>query len=270
MTTIVQGEVIAQEIGDKIAGAVQMMIKKPTLGIVVVSENKVTQSYIARKRLYAQVVGIPFVEKYLSEDISQEDLEKEVSDFAETVDGLVVQLPLPKHIDADRVLYLIPQNKDVDALHPSGASEGVIGPVAGAVLEVLREHGVEVSGKNCVVIGRGQLVGTPTARELERLGGVVQSADRHTDREDLLEMLQKADIVVSGAGVASLVTPDIIPDGVVLIDAGTSAAKGTITGDIDPSCYDHAQLVSPTPGGIGPITVAKLFENLIVLATLDN
>ncbi len=270
MTTIVQGEAIAQEIGDKIFAATQQMIKKPTMGIVVVSENTVTQSYVARKRMYAQVVGIPFVEKYLSENITQEELEKEVSEFADTVDGLVVQLPLPKHIDQDAILQLIPKNKDVDALHPEGADEGVIGPVAGAVLQILREHEIDISSKNCVVIGRGQLVGAPVAQQLERLGGLVQTADKNTPQDALLEMLHNADVIVSGAGVSSLVTPDMIPDDVVLIDAGTSAAAGTITGDIDPACYEHAALVSPTPGGVGPITVAKLFENLIVLATLDD
>ena len=270
MTTLVQGDAIAQEVGDKIAGAIKQMIKKPVMGIVIVSENPVTQSYVTRKRMYAQVLEIPFEEKYLKENITQVELEKEVVEFATRVDGLVVQLPLPKHIDTGAILQLIPQNKDVDALHPGGANEGVVSPVASAVLHVLREHEIQVEGANCVVIGRGQLVGAPVAQELVRLGGAVSMADKDTAKEDLLQMLQTADIVVSGAGVASLITEDMITEGCVLIDAGTSTSSGTLAGDIDPNCYDKARLVSPTPGGVGPITVAKLFENLIVLFTLDD
>jgi len=270
MTILVQGDAIAQEIGDKIAEATKQMIKKPVMGIVVVSENPVTQSYITRKRLYAQLLDIPFEEKYLPEDITQVELEQEVTSFASEVNGLVVQLPLPKHLDTKAVLDLIPQDKDVDALHPGGANEGVISPVASAVLEVLREHEIVVASANCVVIGRGKLVGGPVAQELNRLGGVVTVVDKDTPKQELLDVIGEADIIVSGAGVASLVTEDMVKEGVVLIDAGTSTSAGTLAGDIDPGCYEKARLVSPTPGGIGPITVAKLFENLIVLFTLAD
>lgn len=261
---------MALHIGEKISEAVSLMIKKPTMGIIVVSENTVTQSYVARKRRYAQMVGVPFVEKYLPENISQEQLEQEVVNFAKTVDGLVVQLPLPSGIDQERVIQLIPRDKDVDALHPGGANEGVVGPVAAAVVEILRQYQIDLSGRNCVVVGQGRLVGKPVASELQRLGGNVHTVNRNTQQSQLQELLQSADIIVSGAGQPGLIQGHMVRSGVVLIDAGTSSASGAVVGDIDPDCYDMASLVSPTPGGVGPVTVAKLFENLIILFTLAD
>lgn len=261
---------MADRLALQIKQSVQNMVQPPIMGIVMVGENPVTQSYVERKRHFAQQAGITFVEKYLPHDITQERLEQEIADFAEQVNGLVVQLPLPQHVDRDTILMLIPVDKDVDVLRPDGTTEGIMGPVAGAVSDILRHNNVDVSGRDCVVIGRGNLVGKPVAAMLERRGGVVTILDKKTSKEEYTEAIADADLIVSGVGSPNMITPDMIKDGVVLIDAGTSSDNGKLEGDIHPDCADHAVLFSPTPGGVGPMTVAKLFENLITLRTFAD
>lgn len=265
MTKIVNGEQITQEIAADIKQAVLAMDEKPVMGIVVVSQNPVTQSYVARKRRFAQSVGIPFVEKYLSEDISQDDLGQAIQDLSQTVDGLVVQLPLPQHIDTDQVLSLIPSTQDVDCLNQTSQTGLVAGPVAGAVMEILDRHQSDLNNLRIVVIGNGRLVGTPVVAALAQRGIKPSVIDINTDESEKSQLLANADVVISGVGIPDFVTPEMVKDGVVLIDAGTSSSRGAIRGDISADCVTKASLISPTPGGVGPVTIAKLFSNLLDL-----
>ena len=174
-------------------------------------------------------------------------------------DGIVVQLPLPKQLDVDAILNEIPQEKDIDVL---GASQKDA-PVAKAVFEILNFYNISLAGKKILVIGNGRLVGKPVAKILADKGLEYDVIDKNTDELVSKEKIANADIIVSGAGIPHMIKSHMIKDGVVLIDAGTSEQSGKLVGDIDPACRDKAALITPVPGGVGPVTVVSLFANLL-------
>lgn len=187
-------------------------------------------------------------------------------------DGIVVQLPLPKQLDVEAILNEIPEEKDIDVLgHPSSCQEEGLGvefgkknaPVAQAVFEILNFYNISLEGKKILVIGNGRLVGKPVAKMLTEKGFVYDLIDRDTDVGVSNEKIKSADVIICGAGVPHMIKPDMIKDGVVLIDAGTSEQSGVLVGDVDPTCSTKALLVTPVPGGIGPVTVVSLFANLL-------
>lgn len=236
---IVDGKQIAEdilnEIGDSLRG------KK--LGIVASPGNPATESYVARKSRVAERLGVEVVRGRLE-------------DIAVMCDGVLVQLP---HPDADTLISNIPGHKDVDAL---GLHSPLLAPVAEAVKEVLLREGVGVANKKVVVVGEGRLVGKPVAQMLRAEGAAVRVL---TLEQGSLAELKDADIVVSGAGSPHLIKPEMLKQGVVLIDAGTSESGGKVVGDCDPACASVASVFTPVPGGIGPIAVAMLFKNLSTL-----
>lgn len=236
---IVDGKQIAEdilnEIGDSLRG------KK--LGIVASPGNPATESYVARKSRVAERLGVEVVRGRLE-------------DIAVMCDGVLVQLP---HPDADTLISNIPGHKDVDAL---GLHSPLLAPVAEAVKEVLLREGVGVANKKVVVVGEGRLVGKPVAQMLRAEGAAVRVL---TLESGSLGELKDADIVVSGAGSPHLIKPEMLKQGVVLIDAGTSESGGKVVGDCDPACASVASIFTPVPGGIGPIAVAMLFKNLSTL-----
>ena len=186
-----------------------------------------------------------------------------------SVQGIVVQLPLPEHIDKKAVFGAIPANKDVDVMSSEGVmlfesgDFNILPPVTGAVREILESENVSVKGKKAVVIGRGKLVGRPMATWLEKEGAKVKVLTRKNT--DMLSHIKEADILVLGAGNPSMIKPEMIKEGVVLLDAGTSEDKGKISGDADKLCADKCFVFTPVPGGIGPITISVLFRNLFTL-----
>lgn len=173
-------------------------------------------------------------------------------------DGIVVQLPLPKQLDTEAILNEIPADKDIDTLSHSQKNA----PVAQAVLEILSFYNINLENKKVLVLGNGKLVGKPVTKMLTSKGIVYDVVDKDTDEITKNEKIQSADIIISGAGVPHMIKPDMIKDGVVLIDAGTSEQSGVLVGDIDPACGVKASLITPVPGGVGPVTVVSLFANL--------
>ena len=267
--TIADGRAIARKIRDDLATRVAELSHTPRLDSIVVGDNKVTASFVNAKKRFAEKIGVEFVEHELDESITTEEIVEKITFLAEKTDGIVVQLPLPKHVDIHAVTSAIPASKDVDLLNDATFelfqenNTPFVPPVAGAVLAILNEYDVTVRGKKVAVIGKGRLVGGPSAVLLTREGGDVTVLDRGSSDVEFAMTLDHADIVVAGAGVPGLVQPNMVHDGVVLIDAGTSNAGRTIEGDVAKSCAEKASLVSQTPGGVGPITVAILFQNLI-------
>jgi methylenetetrahydrofolate dehydrogenase (NADP+)/methenyltetrahydrofolate cyclohydrolase len=172
----------------------------------------------------------------------------------------VVQLPLPKQINANKILDLIPSDKDVDALSENAS---VLAPVAGAVREVLERNQVELEGKKILVVGQGRLVGRPVAIWLAQEGYEVETADINT--KNLAELTNRADVIITGVGKPGLIKLEDIKEGAILIDTGTSESAGKLMGDVDPTCAVKCSLLSPVPGGVGPITVAMIFKNLLQL-----
>ncbi len=178
-------------------------------------------------------------------------------------DGIIVQLPFPSHIDVDALFKKIPPHLDTDMINYNGSGE-VLPPVIAAVKEIAGRHNVEFAGKQVVVVGQGRLVGKPAAIWAEAQGAFVTVIDKDTENAE--EILRTADIIISGAGSPGLITPDKIKEGAIIFDAGTSEEGGMLKGDADPECASKCALFTPVPGGIGPITIAALLRNLVIMS----
>jgi methylenetetrahydrofolate dehydrogenase (NADP+)/methenyltetrahydrofolate cyclohydrolase len=265
---LVEGKKIAEEIKRELAARITALGRRVALAVVKVGSDAATTAFIERKRKFGEAIGVEVTLHEYPPDITEDVLVAEVQAIGEdpSVDGLIVQLPLPLEINADTLLERIPPEKDPDAL---SSAPRVLAPVAGAIAEIFARHGIDPQGKRVVVVGEGRLVGRPVAAWLKERGARVEIVSLDT-QERMRALTEEADIVVSGAGVPRLITPELVKDGVVLIDAGTSESEGKLVGDIDPSCAEKAALYTPVPGGVGPITVAVLFRNLLELALTHN
>ncbi len=236
---IVDGKKIAEEIilslGDQLRG------KK--LGIVVGVQDVATESFVKIKTRVAERLGVVVIRG-------------ELPDLLKSCDGIIVQLPHPK---GEELIATLPPEQDLDAIGPDPL---VRTPVAEAISEILVRNNIAALDKKAVVVGRGRLVGAPAAELLTELGAHVTVV---TQTHGSLDELKSADIVVLGAGEPGLVQPDMLTEGVILIDAGTSEAGGRLVGDADPRCAEVASVFTPVPGGIGPIAVAMIFKNMFEL-----
>ena len=261
----VDGQKIADGIKQELAKRIAVLGKRPVLAVVQVGSEVAVEKFVERKEKFGEALGVAVVLHQFPPDLTEEVLAAEVKAIGgdPVVDGLIVQLPLPLEVNTDAVLGSIPPERDVDAL---SSAPRVLAPVPGAVAEILARYGVDPHGKRAVVIGVGRLVGKPVADWLRKQGALVETVSLETTLA-MRSLTEAADIVVSGVGVPRLITPEFVKDGVVLIDAGTSESRGILVGDIDPACAEKAGLYTPVPGGVGPITVAKLFENLVILAS---
>lgn len=261
---IIDGKKIAEDIYAELAPKFASLGRKVRLGIVVVGDNPVIESFVRIKTRSAERLGIEMMRTDLPETSSLDDIINAVAASAEAADATIAQLPLPKGIDTDSVLAAVPKAKDVDALNPTVPEEErlVHAPVALAVVEILKRGGIEIAGKRTVVVGAGRLVGAPSAWLLKSLGADVSL---FTLQEGSIEDLKDADIVLSGAGNPGMIKPEHLKKGVALIDAGTSELNKKVVGDADPSCAEVASVFTPVPGGVGPVAVAMIFKNLLDL-----
>lgn len=261
---IIDGKKIAEDIYTELAPKFAALGRKVRLGIVVVGENPVIESFVKIKTRSAERLGIEMVRVNLPETCRIEEIIGALKDLAENTDAVIAQLPLPNGIDVHTVLAAVPKEKDVDALNPAVREEErpVHAPVALAVVEILGRSGVAIEGKRTVVVGAGRLVGAPTAWFLRSLGADVSM---FTLEEGSIEDLKDADIIVSGAGNPGFIKPGHIKGGVALIDAGASELNKKISGDADPACAEKASVFTPVPGGVGPVAVAMIFRNLLDL-----
>jgi methylenetetrahydrofolate dehydrogenase (NADP+) / methenyltetrahydrofolate cyclohydrolase len=259
---IVDGKQIAEDLKRQLAKSIKVG-GNATLAVVAVGDDPTSAKFVERKRQFALDIGVPVMCFEYNVDISQDELIAEVTRISarEDIQGVVVQLPLPVDMRPQEILKHIPSSKDVDALSPSPI---VLSPVVGAINTIFERHGVELAGKHIVIVGQGALVGRPTALYLAAAGYDVAVADIAT--EDLAATTQRADILILGCGSPHLIRPEIIKSGVVLIDAGTSVLGGKLMGDAHPDCAEKAALFTPVPGGVGPITIAMLFQNLLELS----
>ena len=258
---IIDGKAIAERMVSELAS--QKLDRPRKLGIIVVGDDPVIESFVRIKQKTAARIGVEIVRVDISGEENEDEVVRLVEDLSARVDGVIVQLPLPTHMHTDTILAHIPRTKDVDGINPDGSD--FVAPVALAVQEILRIGEIDVAGKRAVVLGAGRLVGTPAAILLQNRGATVSVI---TLENSSLEKLKDADIIVSGVGSPGLITPDLIKEGCVLIDAGTSdspAGEGgrKIAGDADPACADRCALFTPVPGGVGPIAVAMIFKNLM-------
>jgi methylenetetrahydrofolate dehydrogenase (NADP+)/methenyltetrahydrofolate cyclohydrolase len=200
----------------------------------------------------------------LSDNLSQEDLEKEISAACAECDGVIVQLPIPKYFDTPKVLEKIDLTKDIDQLRLTTFTDlsEFVQPVVFSIKEIIKDRKINLEGKKVVVLGQGFLVGKPFSQYLESVDVEHVKLDKHSSLEDVLENLETADVLVTGIGQPTFVKPGMIQSGCVVIDAGTSEDGDTIVGDVDRDCGEVAEILVTTPGGVGPLTVCGLFNNL--------
>lgn len=260
---IVDGKQIAADIYRDLDKELRSRPVRPSLLVFVCAPTTETKKYLCLKQDRAMALGIDVMVMEFDKDSNTEDLATAMDKLASAHEGLILQLPFPPAIDTDFLLKKVPPAKDVDAINYAGGPEAILPPVVGAIKEIAEHHQVNFAGKKVVVVGQGRLVGKPASMWAEAEQASVTIVDKNTLESD--RILVEADIIISGAGVPGLITPDKIKEGAIIFDAGTSEAGGVLKGDADPSCAPKCSLFTPVPGGIGPITIAILLKNLVLL-----
>lgn len=260
---LVDGKAIAADILESVTAEVATFARPITMTAITCAPNFETKKYLELKQRRATAVGIELKVVEVAADITTEALASQVFALAQETDGVVVQLPLPEHIDKDVVLRAVPVDKDPDVFAYGEKRDRILPPVVGAIDVISTVHGVEWKNKRVVILGKGRLVGTPAARYARKQGARVRVYDE-TNLD--VSSLRTADIIVSGIGQPGFITAAMLSEGVVVFDAGTSEDGGVLVGDAHADVATVASLVTPVPGGIGPITIAYLFKNLALLA----
>lgn len=277
MANIIDGKKISADIRGEIAAEVAEMKKNgttPGLAVIIVGENPASKVYVRNKGKGCAEVGMYSEIIEMEEETSEKTLIAKIAELNARSDihGILVQLPLPKHINERAVIEAIDPKKDVDAFAPVNIGEMMLGTAdflpctPAGIMELLARSGVSVVGKECVVIGRSNIVGKPIAQLLLAANGTVTIC--HSRTRDLAEVTRRADILVVAIGKADFVTGDMVKEGVVVIDVGMNRkADGKLTGDVDyASVEPKASYITPVPGGVGPMTITMLLKNTLTAA----
>jgi methylenetetrahydrofolate dehydrogenase (NADP+) / methenyltetrahydrofolate cyclohydrolase len=277
--TILDGKAAAAAVKDDLRGRVKALAERgltPGLGTVLVGDDPGSRAYVDGKHRDCAEVGIASIRRDLPEDATQEHVEAAVAELNAdgSCHGYIVQLPLPKHLDTQRVLELIDPDKDADGLHPVNLGRLVLGypgPLPctpRGIVHLLRLHGIALAGAEVTVIGRGTTVGRPLGLLLTRRSENATVTLCHTGTRDLAAHTRTADILVAAVGVPGLVTADLVKPGATVVDVGITRVvgadgKGRYTGDVAPAVREVAGALVPVPGGIGPMTRAMLLTNVV-------
>lgn len=278
MAHIIDGKKIAAETRADIAQRVAAFEKekgfKPGLAVIIVGENPASQVYVRNKKKACEDVGMYSIVIEMPEATTQDELMDKIEELKNdtAIHGILVQLPLPTHLDEDAVIAAIPPEKDVDAFHAQNTGKIMIGDfdflpcTPAGVMKMLEYEGVEIEGKECVVVGRSNIVGKPQAMLLLHKNGTVTIC--HSKTKNLAEVTKRADILVVAVGRADFITGDMIKPGAVVIDVGMNrGSDGKLTGDVDfDTASKVAGMITPVPGGVGPMTITMLLENTLTAA----
>jgi methylenetetrahydrofolate dehydrogenase (NADP+)/methenyltetrahydrofolate cyclohydrolase len=284
--TILDGKKISNDIKDEIAAQVEIMKangeKVPHLAAVLVGTDGASMTYVGAKVKACERIGFESTLIDLPEDTSEEDLLNYIHKLNndKDIDGFIVQLPLPKHIDDQKVLMAIDPDKDVDGFHPTNVGKMTLDlptflpATPFGILELLERYNIETSGKNVVVMGRSHIVGRPMSilMSQKRKAGNATVTVVHSRTKDLSEITRSADIVVAAIGISEFLTADMVKDGVVIIDVGitrvpdeTKKRGYRLAGDVNfESVSEKASYITPVPGGVGPMTIAMLLKNTLL------
>ena len=278
MATIIDGKRISAEIRAELAEKTQEFIREygiaPGLAVIIVGQDPASQVYVRNKHKACAEVGFYSEVHELPADASEQQIMDLIDSLNQngSIHGILVQLPLPKHLDEQKILLRIKPEKDVDAFHPYNVGKIMIGDynvlpcTPAGVMQLLSRSGVSASGKHCVVIGRSNIVGKPMAMLLLHDNGTVTVC--HSRTPDLKAQTLQADILVSAVGRAGFVTADMVKPGAVVIDVGINRnADGKLCGDVDfASVSEVASMITPVPGGVGPMTITMLLQNTLTAA----
>ena len=284
---IISGTEVAKAIREELKVEVAELKEKsnvvPGLVTILVGEDPASQSYVSAKNKTAHALGIHSEQVTLDADTSEEDLLALVDKYNkdDKINGILVQLPLPKHINEGKVLYAIDPEKDVDGFHPVNVGKMVLGEkcflpcTPHGILELLTRSGVETSGAEVVIVGRSNIVGKPMANLMlqKRPAGNATITLCHTRTKDMDAHLKRADIIIAAVGVANMIKADQVKEGVVVIDVGVNrigkseSGKAILAGDVEfDSVKEKASLITPVPGGVGPMTITMLMKNTLQAA----
>lgn len=279
MARIINGKEVSAAKREEIKKRVEKLKEKDIgvgLAVIIVGNNSASRVYVNNKKKGCEEVGITSIEFALPEETTQEELLSLINELNNDsrVDGILCQLPLPKHIDEQAVINAIDPLKDVDAFHPVNVGHIMIGDYTflpctpAGIMEMLRYYGISVSGKKCVVIGRSNIVGKPMAMLLLKENGTVEIC--HSKTEKLKEETLSADVLVAAVGKPYFVTADMVKDGAVVIDVGMNRnEEGRLCGDVDFEAVEKkASFITPVPGGVGPMTITMLLENTVRAAEI--
>ncbi len=281
MAKIIDGKTISLDIKNEVKQIAENLVEKgvkPCLAVILVGQNPASQVYVRNKKTACEYCGIKSLSYELDESISEKELLDLIDKLNENKEcnGILVQLPLPKHIDENKVLLRISPEKDVDGFHPYNVGLLSIGKAelkactpAGCI-ELIKRSGVDISGKNCVVVGRSNIVGKPVSMLLLAENGTVTIC--HSKTKDIKAVCKEADILVAAVGIPNFIKGDMVKEGVVVIDVGINRLEnGKLCGDVDfEEVEKKASYITPVPGGVGPMTIAMLMKNCIVACKNQN
>ena len=274
MAQLIDGKLISTQIKDELKAEVTELKAKgitPCLAVIQVGNDPASCVYVNNKKKACAYIGIESLSYELDEQISQEELLTIIDELNhnEMVKGILVQLPLPQHIDENTVIHAIAPEKDVDGFHPETVgnmcigSKGFLPCTPAGVIQLLKRSNIEIEGKECVVIGRSNIVGKPMAMLLLRENGTVTIT--HSRTKDLKEVTKRADILVAAIGKPKFVTAEYVKEGAVVIDVGIHRNENNkLCGDVDfDDVVEKVSAITPVPGGVGPMTIAMLMNNCV-------
>jgi methylenetetrahydrofolate dehydrogenase (NADP+)/methenyltetrahydrofolate cyclohydrolase len=276
MAVILDGKKLSKKIRGKLKEEIKELREKvgrpPALAVVLVGNDPASEIYVRNKVKACREIGIRSIERRLPANTLQEELNQVVRELNEddTVDGIIVQLPLPEHLSCREVINFISPEKDVDGFHPVNAGkcllglydEGLMPCTPAGVMKFFEEYGIELQGKNAVMVGHSNIVGKPLANMLLNANATVSICHVYTD--DLAHYTRNADILCVATGVPHLIKADMVKEGAVVIDIGISRVNGKIVGDVDfERVKEKASAITPVPGGVGPMTITMLLFNTV-------
>ena len=267
----IDGKVISQAVKDELKERVKSEGIDASLAVIQVGTDPASTVYVGNKKKACEYIGIRSLAFELPEETSEEELLELVRELneREDVDGILVQLPLPAHMDEDKVIRTIDPKKDVDGFHPQSVGAlsigqpGFVSCTPAGIIQLLKRSGVEIAGKNCVVIGRSNIVGKPMALLLLRENGTVTVC--HSRTQNMKEITKQADILIVAVGKPQFIDDSYVKEGAVVIDVGIHRdANNKLCGDVDfEKVAPHTSAITPVPGGVGPMTIAMLMYNCV-------
>lgn len=277
MAVIIDGKALSAKLKENLKAQVENLKAngtEPCLAVIIVGDNPASRVYVNNKKKSCAELGIKSLEYALPGDTTEEELLSLIDELNsdDSVDGILCQLPLPKHICEKNIINSIAPSKDVDAFHPENVGHIMIGDYTflpctpAGVMEMLKEYNIEISGKNCVVVGRSNIVGKPMTMLLLQENATVTVC--HSKTKDLASFTKEADILVSAVGKVGLITANMVKDGAVVIDVAINRLEnGKLCGDVDfENVKEKASYITPVPGGVGPMTIAVLMKNTVKAA----
>ena len=280
MTKIIDGKIISASVKERVKAEVSALKEKGItvgLAVIIVGEDPASKVYVSNKKKACENLGIISEEYALPESTTNEELLALIEELNSkpSINGILCQLPLPRHLDEKLIINSIDPEKDVDAFHPFNVGKIMIGDfdflpcTPAGVMEMLKYENIEVEGKTCVVIGRSNIVGKPMNMLLLHQNGT--GTVWHSKTKNLKEVCKNADILVAAVGRPKFVTEDMVKEGAVVIDVGINRVDGKLCGDVDfENVKNKASAITPVPGGVGPMTIAMLMQNTLTAAKKQN